>query len=124
MNDEEIVDYCVELTANLLTFSFNQDPLFKNKVSKAHCVTYARVCSSLCNIAFKAHNKKAKATPVVGYAKIFGVNLCEVLCAIFPKSKNRLKDHDFVEVRLQNEKLYVDPSLYDLIYIDAKRRIH
>ena len=46
LTEFQIVDYCVDLTAELLRFSFDQDKLFSKPVCSAHCVTYAQLCST------------------------------------------------------------------------------
>lgn len=127
LSEIEIINYCVDITANLLEFSFKQDSLFKHNIFKAHCVTYAKVCASLCNEAFKANNIKAEAKPVVGYIKCFGINLCKWYYSLNTKHKNFFKDHDFVEIQGINYTIYVDPCLKDLINNDLKyyeRRIN
>lgn len=120
LSEVEIINHCVDVTVNLLEFSFKQDPLFKHSVSKAHCVTYAKVCSSLCNEAFQANNIEAKAKPVVGYVECFGINLCKWYSSLNTKHKNYFKDHDFVEIQGSNYTIYVDPCLKDLIGSDFK----
>ena len=120
LSEVEIINHCVGVTVNLLEFSFKQDPLFKHSVSKAHCVTYAKVCSSLCNEAFQANNIEAKAKPVVGYVECFGINLCKWYSSLNTKHKNYFKDHDFVEIQGSNYAIYVDPCLKDLIGSDFK----
>lgn len=123
LNDDEIaiVNYCVKYTAQLLEFSFKEDSSFNNLPRKAHCVTYAKVCSTLCNIAFAKTNSSAVAKPVVGYVEFGGININKILTWLFPKSKNNVKDHDFVEISSPDYTLYVDPCCYDLIKLDLKQ---
>ena len=71
----QTVDYCVDLTAELLDFFFVQDKLFSKPVCKAHCVTYAQLCSTLCNIAFKSHGSNWSAKRVRGYVAAYGIKV-------------------------------------------------
>ena len=115
LNAFEIAEYCSNVTCSLLKYSINQDKLFAKTPSKAHCVTYARVCSELCNIAYKAHDLDGYAENVCGYYTYFNVNLHKVLIALFPKKYQRyLKDHDVVELNIANKKYYIDPTMHDL----------
>ena len=109
--------YCSKVTCDLLRFSFKQDVLFKNKVSKAHCVTYARLHATLCNIAYNAHDMDAMAVPVVGYAVLNFVNINKLCTALVPKEYERyFIDHDAVEIRCKSsgETLWIiDPTERD-----------
>ena len=111
--------YCSKVTCDLLKFSFQQDVLFENKVSKAHCVAYARLHATLCNIAYGAHNIDAKATPVVGYAELNFVNVNKLCVALVsPKYERYFKDHDAVEIRCKSngKTLWIiDPTERDFI---------
>ena len=120
LTEFQIVDYCVDLTAELLRFSFDQDKLFSKPVCNAHCVTYAQLCSTLCNIAFEKHDLGWSAKRVRGYVALYGVDLCKVLSNIFPKHINCVKDHDFVEVVGLHHTVYVDASMKDVIFTDLK----
>ena len=62
LTELQTVDYCVDLTAELLDFSFVQDKLFSKPVCKAHCVTYAQLCSN-CVIS------RLRATSLIGLLK-------------------------------------------------------
>ena len=103
---------CAEVTCKLLKFSFDQDVLFENKVSKAHCVTYARLCATLCNKMFEEYEIDAEAIPVVGYITINGVNINKLLVSIVPKKyEHYFVDHDMVEIRLEGKLLwFIDPT--------------
>ena len=109
--------YCSKVTCDLLRFSIKQDVLFKNKVSKAHCVTYARLHATLCNIAYNAHDMDAIAIPVVGYAVLNFVNINKLCTALVPKEYERyFIDHDAVEIRCKSsgETLWIiDPTERD-----------
>lgn len=111
--------YCSKVTCDLLKFSFKQDVLFKNKVSKAHCVTYAKLHATLCNIAYNAHNIDAMATPVVGYAVLNFININKLCTALVPPKYERyFIDHDAVEIRCKSsgETLWIiDPTERDYI---------
>lgn len=103
---------CANITCDLLDFSFNQDPLFKNKVSKAHCVTYAKVCATLCNRIYKERGIDAEAVPVVGCITVWGVNANRLLMLFLPSEYERyVVDHDMVEIRSGGKAMfYIDPS--------------
>lgn len=120
LDEVDIINYCVDKTTDLLEYSFKEDVLFKNTTSKAHCVTYAKVCASLCNEAFKANNINSKAKCVVGYVKGYGINLCNLGSKLFKKHSNYFINHDFVEIKGSNYIMYVDPCLKDLIKSDLK----
>lgn len=120
LDEVEIINYCVDKTSDLLEYSFKEDVLFRNNISKAHCVTYAKVCSSLCNIAFQNNNINSTAKCVVGYVKGFGINLCNLGYKLFKNHSNYFINHDFVEIQGSNYIMYVDPCLKDLIKSDLK----
>ena len=103
---------CAKATCKLLKFSFNQDVLFEKKVSRAHCVTYARLCATLCNKFYKEHGIDAEAIPVVGYITINGINTSKVLTSIVPeKYEHNFVNHDVVEIRSKGKRVwYIDPS--------------
>lgn len=116
MNSFEIAEYCSEMTCDLLTYSLKQDELFINKPSKAHCVTYARICSELCNIAYKTHGLNSSTKSVYGYFTYFEVNINKVLTTLSPKNYKRyLKNHDVVELCIEDKTYWLDPTLHDLI---------
>ncbi len=114
-----VARYCSKVTCDLLRFSFNQDVLFENKVSKAHCVTYARLHATLCNIAYNTHDIDAVATPVVGYAVIHFVNINKLFVSLVPKEYERyFVDHDAVEIKVKSSgetKWIIDPTERDFI---------
>ena len=107
---EDFVKYSMRLTADLLSFTEKND--LDN--GKANCVGYAVMCSRICNYAFQVNGMGYRARPVVGYVSLYGVNLCRLLQAIAPQRwKNFVKDHDFVELKLEDRTLFFDASLYD-----------
>ena len=117
-NDVDVQDVsgilreCAKVTCKLLNYSINQDVLFENKVSKGHCVTYAKVCAALCNRVFVEYGVDAEAIPVVGYITINGVNVHKLLMSVVPKKYKRyFIDHDMVEIRVGGERLcFIDPT--------------
>lgn len=110
LSEIEIINYSVNKTSDLLEFS-----------NVNNCITYSRMCASICNTAFQAHNIKSTAKCVVGYVKVYGINLCSLLSKINKKHKMFLKDHDFVEISNCDHIIYVDPTLQDLIGMDLKQ---
>lgn len=113
MDVEQIIDYSLSLTASELKFAARND--IDN--GKANCVGYAQLCAAICNQAMAANGIDGKARPVVGYIESNGINLCQVLKAIAPKTsyKNFVKDHDFVELTAGTRRYYFDPSIYDVL---------
>ena len=115
-NAIQIAQYCSRQTCDLLEFSFDQDKLWQKEVSKAHCVTYSRVCSELCNLAFLSNNVNASTKVVVGHLHYGGINLHPIALNILPAKYHRyFKDHDVVELNYNNKTIYIDPTLHDLI---------
>ncbi|MBR5686839.1 MAG: hypothetical protein IKX36_02655 [Prevotella sp.] len=111
MESVQIAKKCVELTADLLKFSRQED--LNNH--QANCVGYAKICASLCNYAFRVNHINASAKHVRGYVSCLGVNLCSIAAALCPESMaNFVKDHDFVEIQTEGRSIYIDPSIYDL----------
>jgi hypothetical protein len=102
--------YGMKLTCELLRFTQKNDI----KSGKANCVGYAQLCSEICNYALKQNGLSNRTRPVVGYVTFYGLNLCDILKFIAPKEyKNFVKDHDFVELDLDDKVKYFDASLYD-----------
>lgn len=122
--EQQIIDYSLNLTANCLSFCSYND--ISN--GKANCVGYARFCSSVCNTALSANNINARATPVVGYITINGINLCKVAESVMSRQsyKNFVKNHDFVEIKTSKFVYQFDPCLYDVIGVSclSKRPLH
>jgi hypothetical protein len=102
---------CAKVTCKLLKFSFNQDVLFENKVSKAHCVTYARLCATLCNTFYKELGIDAEAIPVVGRVTVCGIDIHKILTSLLPKEqRHNFVNHDMVEIRSKGETIwFIDP---------------
>lgn len=110
LKPEDCMKYSMRLTADLLSFTEKND--LDN--GKANCVGYAILCSRISNYAFQVNGMAHRAKPVVGYVSLYGVNLCGLLQAIAPQRwKNFVKDHDFVELKLEDRTLFFDASLYD-----------
>jgi len=111
----QIIRYSLRLTGKRLEFSLKND-LAHNK---ANCIGYAQVCSSICNYAYSVNGIALRTKPVVGYVTLYGINLCPLLQAVVPNRYNGfVKDHDFVELVLDDRVLLFDASLYDY-YINA-----
>ncbi len=111
-SEYDIVVYCNDKTQKLLTFSTKCETFDDRKITKMHCVGYARVFATICNYAFSVNGKKGNVKPVVGQVYINGINLNDYSKLLPTKWKNFTKDHDFAEVTLSDKKIiYVDPSL-------------
>lgn len=113
MNEAQIIDYSLKLTAQKLQFDTRNDIAH----GKANCVGYAQLCSAICNQALKSNGYTCRAKPVVGYIRDCGVNLCDVLKSIAPNQRwqNFVKNHDFVELSYKGKVYYFDPSIYDVL---------
>lgn len=117
---EEIRKYSIKKTAYLLSFTVKND--LGN--GKANCVGYAQMCAGISNYAFRINGYNSSAKPVVGYVKLLGVNLCNILkwCMPTKRWENFVKDHDFVEYHIDGQTIYCDASAYDLILNDCKTK--
>lgn len=115
---EAIMDYSIRKTARMLTFHVEEDRVH----GRAHCVGYATLCAAIANHAFRTHHLEASATPVVGYVMFHGINLCEALADIelSEEWERFVRDHDFVEFRIDGRTVYADPCIYDLTWKDCK----
>ena len=110
LNQLSTEEYDVILSENNFIFDKKNDV----KNGKANCVGYAQLCSEICNYALLQNGHSNRVKPVVGYVTFYGINLCSILQIIVPKEyKNFVKDHDFVELKLENKVKYFDASLYD-----------
>ena len=106
----QIIKYSVKFTGERLEFSLKNDLIH----DKANCIGYSQVCSSICNYAFLANGIDLRTKPVVGYVTFCGINMCYLLQGIVPdRYKSFVKDHDFVELLLEDKSLLFDASLYD-----------
>lgn len=119
LSDVEIIDYAVNKTAQLFDYSFTES-INLNGISKAHCVTYSKLCATICNIAFNNNNINSKAKCVVGYVTWGKINLCNIGAKLCRKYSNYLMNHDFVEINGSDYTIFVDPTAYDLINTDLK----
>lgn len=108
---QKIIEECSKLVCESLSFTAEND--IKN--GKANCVGYAQLTSATINYAFKIKNLPYKAKPVVGKVYLFGINLNNVAQKILPqKYRQFFKDHDFVEIDLEDKIIFIDTSLQDL----------
>lgn len=110
---KDIIVCSSDMSCKLLSFSAKND--IQN--GKANCIGYAQLTSAIINYSFQSKNLPYRAKPVVGKVYLFGIDLNNVAQKILPK-KHRpfFKDHDFVEIDLGNEIIYIDSSLKDLLY--------
>ena len=117
LSSEEIRKYSIKKTAKILSFTVKNDLDNGN----ANCVGYAQMCAGISNYAFRINGYNSSAKPVVGYVKLWGVNLCNVLKCCMPTKRweNFVKDHDFVEYHIDGQTIYCDASAYDLIFNDC-----
>ena len=113
-SDEEIVEYGLDLTAEMLRFT----RVNSLKDGKANCVGYAQLCSNICNYAFLVRSSTARTKPVVGIIKVCGIDVCKLAYSLAPaRHKNLVKDHDFVEYHHRDGSIsFFDPSIYDVSF--------
>lgn len=111
---KEIIFNCSDFACSLLSFSAKNDIPNGN----ANCIGYAQLTSEIVNYAFQIKNLPYRAKPVVGKVYLLGIDLNNFAQKILPK-KHRpfFKDHDFVEVALDDETIYIDSSLQDILKI-------
>lgn len=108
---EKIIKECSELVCKELSFTA------KNNIQcgEANCVGYAQLTSAIINYAFQVKKLPCKAKPVVGKVDLLGINLNNVAQRILPQRHSLFfKDHDFVEVDLDDKTVFIDTSLQDL----------
>lgn len=111
-NTSEAIKCALEITSNKLHFSKYNNV----SIGRANCVGYAQYYASVLNYIADLKNLKCTASPVVGYIDINGSNVCYILKQIVPNTyKNFVKDHDFVQICVGTDIIYVDPCIYDLV---------
>lgn len=110
---DEAMNWSMEYVCKQLRFALKNDL----PGGKANCIGYAQHYAAVFNYCCEVEHIPASARPVVGYVKIWGINICSALEQIMPsqQGKNFVKDHDFVEVRTPEYILYIDASINDLI---------
>lgn len=107
----DIIKKCSNLVCETLSFTAKNDI----KRGKANCVGYAQLTSTILNYAFQIKNFPYKAKPVVGKVYLLGIDLNNIAQKILPpKQRPFFKDHDFVEINLDDKTVFIDSSLQDL----------
>ena len=121
-NIEDLIDKCGKIVCNQLTFKFHNDL----NHGEANCVGYAKFHAAVLNYAFRINNLSHKARPTYGKAYLCGIDLHPLFKSIVPKKYEPFfKDHDYTEIDLGDEILYVDTSIQDLLsykYFVRQRR--
>ena len=116
------MDICNKLVCKELRFAYRND---LNR-GAANCVGYARFHAAVLNYAFGINKLSYKARPVYGKAYIRGVDLHPLLKSIVPKKYEPfLNNHDYTEIDMGDEMLYVDTSIQDLVgykYSESRRK--
>lgn len=113
MDGEEIISYCRRLTTGCLSFSMSHAENDINKMypkNKAHCVGYAAFFASTCQYAFQVNGTNGHCDHMRGWIHILGLNIHTPFRDI-----GSLKDHDYVNVRLDGKTIHVDPSIEDFL---------
>ncbi|MBI5538764.1 MAG: hypothetical protein HY951_01795 [Bacteroidia bacterium] len=116
----EIIDFNLEQTKNILNFTFDKcssDPPTIIKTGKANCIGYSTLFNSLMNYSLsrKKLNNKYECSHYVGKIFYAGQNINSLFNDPF------FKDHDFNVIKnIKNKNnIAVDPSLYE--YLGIKR---
>ena len=121
MDFVSITNYCNTLTCELLAFDTKENITLNLYNSRGHCITYSKICTELCNIAYEANNINASAKIVVGYFTFLNLNINELVTKILPKKyKGFFINHDVVEITYENKTLLIDPSFRDVFKIPIK----
>lgn len=108
---KDIIVRSSDIVCKQLSFSVKNDI----PKGKANCVGYAQLTSTILNYAFQIKTLPYKAKPVVGKVYLFGINLNNIAQKILPQSHRPFfKDHDFVEIDLEDKIIFIDSSLQDL----------
>lgn len=109
---DKLIERCNEIVCEQLKFTYRND--INN--GAANCVGYAKLHAAALNYAFKTSKLPYKARPVYGKAYLWGVDLHPIFKSIVPKKNEPFfNDHDYTEIDLGNEYLYVDTSIQDLL---------
>lgn len=118
----ELIDFNLEQTKNILSFTFDKcssDPATIIKTGKANCIGYSALFNSLMNYTLSKRelNNKYECYHYVGKIYYAGENINSLFNDPF------FKDHDFNMIKdIKNKKqIAVDPSLYE--YLGIKRVI-
>lgn len=116
---DELVRLSLSITANKLSYSADKNDVDPNQLinsKTAHCVGYASFFASTCNYLLAKYGLADEwlAKPQIGQLYILNVNVHPYFSSSF------FKDHDFVliENRVTGEKIAVDPTIHDYLWID------
>ncbi len=115
----EIIDLADYLTTHNLSFttgSASSDPNAAYELGKANCVGYAALFTSIARqlMVNAGLENRYEARHLVGKIELLGWDLHQLFDHPF------FKDHDFcvVEDLQTGEKIYIDPSVSDYLWID------
>jgi hypothetical protein len=109
---DKLVNICNRLVCRQLKFAYKNDLNHRD----ANCVGYAKFHATALNYAFMINQLPYKARPVYGKAHLCGIDLHPVLKSILPKKYEPFfNNHDYTEIDLGDEMLYVDTSIQDLL---------
>lgn len=98
----QAIDYSVQYTAKKYKFS-----------RKVNCTHYAQLCAEVYNVIASNYNLEGHAYPVCGSVEYFKLNLCDL---VYKVTKDPFfKNHDFTEIKLEDDNIYVDACIYDLL---------
>lgn len=109
---EDLINKCNKLVCRQLSFAY------RNSIDdgKANCIGYAMHHAAVLNHAFKINHLPYKARQVYGRAYLWGIDLHPFFKAIVPeKYEQFFSYHDYTEIEMGEEYLYVDTSIQDLL---------
>jgi len=115
----QLIKLSLRITSEQLNFTVSKNDVDPNKLiysKTAHCVGYASFCSTTCNYLFDKFKMDDTwmAKPQVGHLYFLGINIHPYFHSFF------FKDHDFVivENKRTHEKIVIDPTINDYLFID------
>ncbi len=109
---EAIIKRCSRIVCDSLQFSYQNDLA----EGKANCVGYAQLTAETLNHAFRTKGLPFRAKPVYGRFHLMGNDIHPFIMTLLPsKYKSFFYDHDYTEINLDGEKVFIDTSLQDLL---------
>lgn len=117
---DEVINSSHLITSSLLYFTIDNNDTDPNQLlnsKSAHCVGYSYFFTMTCNYLLKKFNleKNWEVRHQIGKIYVFGINVHQYFNSPF------FVDHDFITIenKKNNQKIAVDPVVYDYLYIDS-----
>lgn len=108
---DDLIDKCGKLVCKQLRFTHSND--LNN--GQANCVGYAKFHAAILNHAFRINRISNRARRVYGKVCLWGIDLHPLFKTVVPKKyESFLNDHDYTEIDMGKEYLYIDSSIQDL----------